>query len=873
MTACKRQSWSDTCRGSALILTVVLTSLLAIVGVLFLMAARIDKMATSATAENLALTFAADTVLARIGETLVEDTPGVSKNQEYYDYPDGNDPWLADLEPYGASGGPYCWRQISNLGGLVAGARRNVRIGAIGERDAVADPNSSVTNADADGDGAGDARWFQLPGMTSSKGKPIYAAVRVVDSGGMLNVSTGLKWDPNDPDPQRPDPRRVDGHSQLQVNVLALAAGPQNRWTRQDEAALLGARANNTASPASLDMAAYERDVIWQYDWPGRPYTPFDLSDELELRYRYLLDQNDIVTRVDKVKGSGGWGRFGTMWTPLQGGGKELDTWFVHATGQKPNPNDPNIDASYAYRHIATTQSMDRILMPRRVPIGPGVEPGRMVNVNTAGEYAIRQAVTAATADMRFNPADFPDPAQIIANIVDYIDDDSRITALPGATTTSSWYGFEQPCIYISELACRIVRDGAGQLHKSYAVELYKPYFEDRNPSPSDRSSDQWMLVIDNQTGRDVNEVITWSGTRRFHVLLVEDPLAPLKQDYLSFNDPEEPQDPTLQYGYTRNIQPVVQSLGSAGFSEDATVELKRRVGTTDQWVRVDVKRVPKGWMQEDGTARSLQRDISLDKCIFRLWSSDVSTPSLGNGMNNYVSPDKRKLQAHPANGPLRNIGELGMILAWSAYGISEQGAPPAADLLINLQNPVYANLLNYLTVIDPAEHGWPPSEMRIKGRININTAPPFVLAQLPWMRYRYNPVRQAVEDTFERAMKIVQYRDKNGAFESTAALLQVPQMCELGSDGVSNRFDVAPRGPDLTPDPVTDDLEERDLIFTRVSDLVSVRSDTFTAYILVRIGTDGPQKRVIAVLDRSRVESPGDRVRILALQQVPDPR
>ena len=129
------------------------------------------------------------------------------------------------------------------------------------------------------------------------------------------------------------------------------------------------------------------------------------------------------------------------------------------------------------------------------------------------------------------------------------------------------------------------------------------------------------------------------------------------------------------------------------------------------------------------------------------------------------------------------------------------------------------------------------------------------------------------MEDTFERAMKIVQYRDKNGAFESTAALLQVPQMCELGSDGVSNRFDVAPRGPDLTPDPVTDDLEERDLIFTRVSDLVSVRSDTFTAYILVRIGTDGPQKRVIAVLDRSRVESPGDRVRILALQQVPDPR
>jgi hypothetical protein len=871
MMARMRQSRKDTRRGSALILTVVLTSLLAIVGVLFLMTARIDKMATSATADNRTLTFAVDTVLARIDEALVEDTPGVAKNQEYYDYPDGNDPWLADLEPYGALGGPYYWRQISNLEGLVAGATHDVQIDAVGERDPVADPNSRVTNADADGDGAGDARWFELPGMTSGKGKPIYAAVRVVDNGGMLNVSTGYKWDPNDLDPQQPDPRKVDGHSQLQVNILSLAARPGNRWRRQYEAALLGARANNTAGPAALDMDAYEREVIWKYDWPGGIYTPFDLSDELALRYRYLLDHSDIITPVYKPGQPGGWGRFSSISTPLNGAGLELDAWFVRATGQR---SDPNIDPNYAYRHIATTESTDRIMMPKRVPIGPGVEPGRMVNINTAGEYAIRQAVTAALADMRYAPADFPDPAQIIANLRDYIDDDSRITALPGATTTSSWYGFEQPCIYISELAYRFVRDGTGQVRRSYAVELYKPYFEDRNPNPSDRSSDQWMLVIDNQTGRDVNEVITWSGTRRFHVLLAEDPAAPLKQDYVIFNDPEEPQDPAPQYRYTRNIQPVVQSLGTAGFSEDATIELKRRVGNTDEWVNVDVKRVPKGWMLEDGTARSLQRDIRLDKCIFRLWSSQVSVPSLGNAMNNYVNTtDQRKLQAHPANQPLTNIGELGMIFAWSAYGISEQTAPGAANLLINLQNPVYANLLNYLTVMDPAEHGQPLSETRIKGRININTAPPFVLAQLPWMRYRYNPVARVVEDTFNRAMKIVQYRDKNRAFKSTAGLLQVPEMCELGSDGVSNQFDVAPRGPDLTPDPVVDDLEERDLIFTRISDLVTVRSDVFTAYILVRIGPDGPQKRVIAVLDRSRVESDRDRVRILALQQVPDPR
>jgi hypothetical protein len=79
---------------------------------------------------------------------------------------------------------------------------------------------------------------------------------------------------------------------------------------------------------------------------------------------------------------------------------------------------------------------------------------------------------------------------------------------------------------------------------------------------------------------------------------------------------------------------------------------------------------------------------------------------------------------------------------------------------------------------------------------------------------------------------------------------------------------------PDLTwNDGVTNDFEERDVIFARISNLITVRSDVFTAYILVRIGVDGPQRRVMAIFDRSQVNSPGDRVKILALHPVPDTR
>jgi hypothetical protein len=105
---------------------------------------------------------------------------------------------------------------------------------------------------------------------------------------------------------------------------------------------------------------------------------------------------------------------------------------------------------------------------------------------------------------------------------------------------------------------------------------------------------------------------------------------------------------------------------------------------------------------------------------------------------------------------------------------------------------------------------------------------------------------------------------------------MQLPSMHQLASDGLDNLHapqDGAPRGPDLTPDAARDDFEERDLLFTRISDLVTVRSDVFTAYILVRIGEQGPQKRIIAVFDRSRVNSAGGKVRILARHLVPDPR
>ena len=72
---------SAKCRGgSALVLVVVVTAMLAVVGVMFVMMSRVDSIATSAISENRELSAAVDTVVKRINTVLVDDLFGSDAN-------------------------------------------------------------------------------------------------------------------------------------------------------------------------------------------------------------------------------------------------------------------------------------------------------------------------------------------------------------------------------------------------------------------------------------------------------------------------------------------------------------------------------------------------------------------------------------------------------------------------------------------------------------------------------------------------------------------------------------------------------------------------------------------------------------------------
>jgi hypothetical protein len=919
--------------GSALILTVVLTSLLAIVGVLFLMTTRVDRMATSATSQNKELDLAIDAIVAKISEQLIWDVPGTrlaaGRYPEYHDYPGPEDRWLASIEPNVADKGTaaptddeYYWPQISDITTWdlrsIGWRTRNILIAdtvttpsvfkaVVPDHKQIAldvDGNLLEQLADADGDGVADSKWIILEGVTTSKGKSIYMAVRVVDNCGMINVNTAFQFYF---DPRFPDMNSIDGTSLWHINLMALANRRGVAPTLDDETALLEARANYGVNldPNRLDL--YEDNVSWRYGELSMPYTPFDISDELELRNRFLLNQRDTYARIEQLGYPTEWTnafRIGLKVPAGSASGPTLDNWFDHANISR----DPNL---YDYRHLATTYSMDRIINP----IGQAFLNGKMVNVNTAGQALLRTAIKMGLWDADPNLRPVPVDAlaaQITANIIDYRDDNSSVTRVVDINVAPH-YGFERPCIYISEVAAA-VKDVSPGTRSSYAIELHKPYFED-----DIAGSGMWRLMIDSNT-----VPINWSGTRRFHVVRFEDPCAPL--GVVDFNDPMEPTDPLPLFGYSKGT-PSVRDDSGVAFSAGSTILLQR--SAPGGFITVDSYTIPaanatSGWLTASvvGPALSIQRDISLHKCIRRLWGTAAAPndPNLGQ-LNTYIDSSalgRIQVQAHPYLDPaiytdrfgrvgFKNIGEIGMVFDVNAYNIPVGSTE--ADLRLDLQKNRYARILSYLIVLDPSDHGHPAEEKRVKGRININTAPSYVLEQLPWMDSKVSQAVVAYRDKLELLPDIVDYsvgrakgmwdldskspppiwvREEPG-FANISELLNVTHdLAGKGPPFYDSLYDIRKHGrdkldetafPDLTRrDGAVDDFEERDLIFHRISNLVTVRSDVFTAYILVRIGADGPQRRMIAILDRSgvfpRSTAPytSGKVKVRALHQVPDP-
>lgn len=197
-------------------------------------------------------------------------------------------------------------------------------------------------------------------------------------------------------------------------------------------------------------------------------------------------------------------------------------------------------------------------------------------------------------------------------------------------------------------------------------------------------------------------------------------------------------------------------------------------------------------------------------------------------------------------------------------YKLSDPNAFAVFELV---DDPNTAAILNYLGTIDRPQPvvmpGFPQNPALLNfgalpGRININTAPLYVIAAaIPPTLVIADPNDPQTPLFFARQIVA------NRPYKQISDLLKIPAFRKFETHASIN----------VGNQSIRNDIEERDWILSHLANKFTVRSDTFTAYILVRIGKEGPQRRMIAIFDRSNVWSNSDRPRLVALHPVPDPR
>ncbi len=1051
-------------RGSALLLALVLTMALFIMGLVFVSTTQTEKETVSRVDELQTLDTAVDTVIGRINTVLVDDliykgpigdemldgtgdSQGINEKNEYYDYPGPDDPWLASLEPYeyGAGTGDYRWRRISDIynEGInnVSGSplydpvdRNNpdqwdsgqaaisnyymLDIGTSGARARIVadiegtetivdggswdDPDDVMlwgARADADGDGVADSRWVKVPNLTGPRGQNVYTAVRIIDNGGMLNLNTGLTF----------DPAASNGFCLTDINLADVCrSGGSNP---DSPGALLLYRCTFISPPDPLppismpttpNRSDYNNEVskrtlnpLEPSAVPGVAYNLYDITDELELRNRFFID-SQVISRAEYLwpKTFSRPGNNLTRTLPYNDPLLDLPRWFQKAYF------DTLVPDLYTRRHICTTYSFDRVMVPKPNNWDTDMPADlktawetwtdwddtdnkkwsyRPVCVNDyvsgstdpciANLEQIAAAIWLGLPDgsvikdlpqfynMSWSDAECRErlACQMAVNMVDYRDADTTATEFnPGGTNYYYGYEYNGENPYISMIAVALydndISTPPSPEETHYAVEIY-------NPGPAQIDLSHFTLKVT----EDTTEITT---------------LYKLPAETVNAQSSIVLVNSTAGNGFTLG---GVVDIDHATFAFTSNDSLKLIDNTNNDAVHdyiEDIGTVPvqvSNGLEEHEAKRS-RLDVIDGGTNFKfpIWPEGlgVFADVTGSGLTLYIggtAVNKVPIQL-AGNVPsqtmsFKTIGELFNVLSIGTMDIGgtchtipefwdhfyQSGAGDPCDVAagrIDMSDPCFADFpMRYFSVFNPFNDTVDndgdgktdtKNELAVAGRININTAPWLVIAQLPWVS---DPTATTLNKS-KLARAIVAYRDMamdpageinysvqntnpkwNGAlwvladagnankprkfgmglqdgdpdvreemgFANIAELLNVTHNLNSGPGSITysdqeyydirrygrngNNDNASGNPPFYSSDVANDDLLERDIIFQRISNLITVRSDVFTAYIMVRVGELGPQKRVIAIFDRSNVYNSGDTPKLVALHPVPDPR
>ncbi len=404
-------------RGSVILLVIGLLTVIAMLGSMLLLVARLDRQTSQAMATVAPERHVADGVLDRLLADRLADLyigpagtvyTGLSGNpliaeRQTIDYPAdgvGYDNTLATGEP-NANGR---WDHVSDPNAL------GYELAAVCSDVPVTDPNL----VDTDGDGTGDAWLFPI-GVLNRDGEEFYAAVRMIDASGLVNVNTG-------------------------GTTTRPAAG--NRIMGPVDVSLQG-----PPSPNGLLLDPAAGSVVSERTGRG----PYDTADMLAARWFGQPDTD--AGRLAKA-----------------------------VADPSPDPNDPNYQLR-AYGRFLTTISAYRPISVFRTNLDGAVT--LKVNPNYDSARLIYDAFLALLNSQNPDPNNPVVAGQLTVNLIDYTDGNDDVTRAdlsvldPNQPSGTFIYGIERHP-FVSKVFLKRRFDtvgGMGELlPRISALELINPY-------------------------------------------------------------------------------------------------------------------------------------------------------------------------------------------------------------------------------------------------------------------------------------------------------------------------------------------------------------------------------------------------------------
>jgi hypothetical protein len=808
--------------------------------------------------------------------------------------------------------------------------------------------------ADADGDGVADSRWVKVPNITGPQGQNVYTAVRIIDNGGMLNLNTAFSMG-----------GLGDGRYLSSVAYEPFLRGDDRiSLTAMDR--IRNSRMYNYDASLETEQS-YHQNVVMNIENPDPAYVLFDISDELEMRNRYLLT-SEAEARFEQEQTAhytfdADGGLYPALHIPRTL--DNFDTWKFRMDPLNFDDSSggaPTYEWKYDRRHVCTFYSYTRTLgRGRSVAVG-GVGynklleqrgwlwPGLNVPVNTNVTLDNLQ-IAHWLYVLRSYYMESGDPldvaakkaAQVVVNLIDYMDrknttpgsldcnplfvanlNDDGVTTDPaplrdtdGAidglfdgsaspTDPDKWQKNANPTFLNESVIERLIEDkykidvdhpdnsspdpdiraaapfprpevefglDAGVTVYGYEIqpfisELYGEFAVDATGPPATYSSMGFAIELCNPYGEEV-ELEDWqitigpAGAGTSYTFNAG--------DKISAGTPSAPGRLVIENGSVSSaITGASINIGAITITTGDIVQLERPdPANPGSFIVVD--KTETAQTSNFNTGSEINTGIyyyTSERCD-QEWefvnaagheergdpfgAPAPTTSTLGSSNSAVSSVEGYQLPVVNNNGmgpaTLLDLGKILTIGNESGTGaktITEQIGSAGSESDIRFDIKTSPQILDYLCFMNRPQGNLP-------GRININTATREVIraAIPPSLTWNANDL----------ATEIV----SNRPFEKISDLLTYPNsgFAEWGNNGAE----------DVGDSNVKDDFEERDWILSRIANIFTVRSDVFTAYILVRVGERGPGRRVIAIFDRSNVFLPADRPKLVVLHPVPDPR